>query len=827
MAYSVSENYRKVIYSGDNDNNLYVEYDGTEVENASLLATSLKWKRRVLANGSSTFSLDNFISQTIEFVISNYSVTDTSKEFYFKIGTLVNEKYEYVPLGYYHIKDSPTTVSGKTTYSLTDRSSWFDVYIDLSSYIEEQGGSITKLQAVQKYCELCGIELATTDFYGASDKIAIYDNTITARIHISYIAEDAGCIATIGRDGKLYFIPIVPANSSNTITIPEEILNNNMTNSKTTYKISKVLYEGALAPFEKGDEVNDTLFINTSNIYVSSQEEIDYIYNQIVGLEIDNISTSSVLGDPSIDPWDYITYTQTDDDGNEEQTFTSLGQYTLTFNGVFSQTFETTIDRENKKINSTVNSSSAKYRRIRQEIDNVEGTLKVISEKVVDISSTKSGLRTITLDNCYETFLYKLRIIGNDSLLYPSTNLYPSNELYLKNSLLYVNYGKTYMNTYNLQIPELRQYNGVYDEFVLENGKAKLIKRIKTNDDLSMELLDEPIETDLGEIYIELREGTNTLWIPSFESTFTLEATYLLNNDYTSVFANQAQVSNEIKIGSDEILIESKSYTDKATDGDELIASINTTSTGNVKIKASDTIALEGYTTINGNFSVDEEGNASMNSATITGGNIYLPEGGKIMGGDGILTTMTINSNIHSKSFVGGSALLPMGYSLNHEDSSGNIVSVKDCLVFEFTIPKNFTPISAYITLTHAPVKYYYCDSLNYTGYSRNLQLYKGSSLSNLYVKYEYGYYEVKPNGLSYSKVNGAFGSDGFTGSSSSLTSTTSTDLINYLDYSKKEDTYNVFKIETSNALVTSESDIYQQSGACNATLTIIGYTTN
>ena len=45
-----------------------------------------------------------------------------------------------------------------------------------------------------------------------------------------YLAECSGCIATIGRDGKLYFIPFVKPNSNNTHIIPERILNNNMNN---------------------------------------------------------------------------------------------------------------------------------------------------------------------------------------------------------------------------------------------------------------------------------------------------------------------------------------------------------------------------------------------------------------------------------------------------------------------------------------------------------------------------------------------------------------------------------------------------------------------
>lgn len=35
-------------------------------------------------------------------------------------------------------------------------------------------------------------------------QIEVYDNTVSARTYLSYIAEQAGGFACIGRDGKLY-----------------------------------------------------------------------------------------------------------------------------------------------------------------------------------------------------------------------------------------------------------------------------------------------------------------------------------------------------------------------------------------------------------------------------------------------------------------------------------------------------------------------------------------------------------------------------------------------------------------------------------------------
>lgn len=176
-------------------------------------------------------------------------------------------------------------------------------------------------------------------------------------------------------------------------------------------------------PFEKGNDTGDTLFINTSNLYISKQEDIDRIYNQVVGLEIDNISTNSIIGDPSIDPWDYIQYTHTDEEGNTINTFTSLAQYSLEFNGVFKQNLNTTIDREKKKVNSTFNSNSTKINRLKQEIDTTNASLKITAEQVdelqkdITVSKTASG-NPIEVTDAGE---YPLESIGIDGKSYQKT----------------------------------------------------------------------------------------------------------------------------------------------------------------------------------------------------------------------------------------------------------------------------------------------------------------------------------------------------------------------------------------------------------------------
>ena len=247
-----------------------------------------------------------------------------------------------------------------------------------------------------------------------------------------------------------------------------------------------------------------------------------------------------------------------------------------------TETDYTKADKTDRKINN-----------VSLIVDKQQQEITALAEKIQDISRTVTGTSSITLEDCNKTPLYKLVITGDDSKLFPNSKLFPSQTTFTKNSHLVVNKDTQNEKFYDLKIPALRTLGDVKDEYIMEDYNATYIKRVGINDNLEKYVLDKPIETDLGQIIVELEEGTNTLTMPSFP-TNTYTATYLVKNQYTDTFASTAYVDSQIKISTDNILLESKSYTDKSTEGDELISKINLDSTGAVKIDASKTLDLTG-----------------------------------------------------------------------------------------------------------------------------------------------------------------------------------------------------------------------------------------
>ena len=399
------EQYEEQIYSGDSLHRLYIKHGntiiGTEEEDyASPYSSSLTLKRRILKNGSKSFSLNNFISQEIELVLHNYQITNLSDEIEIKIGTYIKsvEKWVYVPLGIYLIQDSPTTDKDKTTYKLRDKSIKFDFnynaepIIESSEHVDDNNNKyVTKLEIVEDICYKAGVTYnGSKTFIGYNDPIGIYDNTVTGRAYIADIAEQASCIATIDRTGNLTFIDMSGLTER---TVSDDIIEKFEIGDN--YKISKVIYESGTIYFEKGTSDNDTLFINSANPYIANQEQLDRIYDNIVGFETNSLTTGKVLGNPTIDPWDLIVFTY------ENKTYKTLAQYTLKFNGVLISTYETKIEYEAKQTNTTKNNEATYRKYVKQEIDNVNGTLKTTVARVETVE-IETDQNTTTINNNYQ-----------------------------------------------------------------------------------------------------------------------------------------------------------------------------------------------------------------------------------------------------------------------------------------------------------------------------------------------------------------------------------------------------------------------------------------
>lgn len=393
------EQYNQAVYNEDARHKLYLKIGETVVENADDFCESMTLKNLLLDEGSKNFHLDNFHSKSIELVLHDYIIEDLTQEIDIRLGTYINPTigYVYVPIGLYKIQDNPTTDKNKTTYKLRDRSINFDFnynakeLIDNSQKADANGNKyVTKLEIVEDICSKAGVSyVGDKDFVGYNDKIGIYDNSVSGRIYISYIFEQAGRIATIDRNGNLTSILIngdlniqkLPLGFVESYTIGK------------SYKISKTIYESGSIYFENGTETDDVLFINGSNPYIANQSELERLANVVNGFEIDSFSISKIIGNPAIDSYDLIELEVGD------KAYKTLAQYNLKYNGKIIQDFETTIEYEARQTNTTKNNDATFKKYVKSEIDNINATLKTTVETVTEeIKGLQSSIDLFSVD---------------------------------------------------------------------------------------------------------------------------------------------------------------------------------------------------------------------------------------------------------------------------------------------------------------------------------------------------------------------------------------------------------------------------------------------
>lgn len=403
-------------------------------------------------------------------------------------------------------------------------------------------------------------------------EISVWDNEVTAREYISYIAEQSGTFASIGRDGKLYFRKIGETN----INVDKKFLKDMKYGEN--FKISYIAYEDGVQDFKQGTKDYNTVWINQENMYINNQEQIDTIYNYYKDFECYSFEGGLII-DPAIEVGDVIVI-----DGKPV-----IYQGELSYCGKFFANIKSEIKSKAKQETSTkVKSDKAKIRRIESKIDQAEGNIILLGkevtehedklseikldidsithkvENVVGITREVSGITKIQLEDCMEGRLTELHIYGNNSIsggLYPSKKLYPSKTLY-PSKIKYSNesikihvYSEDLNNDREIDLGiNLKQYEGIYDEYVLEDNKAKVIRRIGEDNNGNRYILESERIEDLGELQIELAEGIN--YVEIINQIANMKAKYVILNDFTKHFSTNVEMYSIIQQYVDSILLE-------------------------------------------------------------------------------------------------------------------------------------------------------------------------------------------------------------------------------------------------------------------------------
>lgn len=556
--------------------------------------------------------------------------------------------------------------------------------VEYTSNLNYGSGNITLLDVWNENCELSGIESGITSFTNSDfivDSDQFSGTGATRRDVFIAIAQSSCDYVKVANDDKIYLVL-----SEETDEVIEEYTD--LEDKRDTQPINAVSLgmsqvEGEVVTkiADGVSEKNANWLVINDNPFAYNQEKrqqlINGIFNKINGFGYSAFKTETSFK-PYLTCGDLVKFKRKDG----VLVNSIILRYKHNFDNITLEAPSIT-----KATVNYVRPESAIDIAKRTEfiVDKQNQEIQLLASKVVQVSNTISDVREIQLENAYEGILHYLSIKGNISLLYPSSQealygygltpsetltpgntltpstfvpkdnkiLYPSNDLYSKSSNLIID-----DKEYKLDINFLNYMNNDdCDEFIYEEGKCKIIRRLGVDENGELYKLANEIIEFRNDITLEVKSNS-LIKLKSFDNA-VLSSTYLLQNEYTDNFVPSVDVVSRINL-----------------------------SPGNVQIEASklaqitaDKINLEGYTTINNGFSVDEEGNMACNNATIRGSaivngeNFNVDEDGNmicnnatITGGD--ITLYTENKNT-AKITIGQentslyTEVTPAGYQCN------------------------------------------------------------------------------------------------------------------------------------------------------------------
>ena len=304
--YATSQDYKESIYLRSNCLlNIYI--DGNLINDDDIY--SFRVSHNLFDGG--TVKLGSMTSKSIELEINKKALPETYSSIYVETGLTINDKDEIVPIGYFTLEEIQND-DNVVSITAVDNMMKFEKVI--SSAVTG-----TALEILQAICNACSVELGSNTFIGYDEILYLNSADLTARQVVGYIAEKAGGFALIGRDGKLYIKKIGEDTTEIDIDLfqdyswGEKFVCNEVDFINDTYdfEVSDTDYSSAYLDTELDSPLYDNtikgqpLKIGSNNIFITTEEQVQTIYDNLKELTLYGFTGQSVL-DPALDIGDII-----------------------------------------------------------------------------------------------------------------------------------------------------------------------------------------------------------------------------------------------------------------------------------------------------------------------------------------------------------------------------------------------------------------------------------------------------------------------------------------------------------------------------------------
>lgn len=266
------------------------------------------------------------------------------------------------------------------SYDLTDKMLDLEFYYDASEIFVN--GKTTLLAIAQDICSKAGLTLGTTNFRGYNKEISWYDNRRTAREYIGFIAELNGGFARV-ENSTLYFRK---QKTSSVKTIDIDDCENFIIGEY--HKITRVVYELGALKYEFGNETGNTLYLNSDNVFITEESEVQAIYNDIKDFEFYSFETGNCPIDYSVKAGDIITFT----DGTNN--YPTIAQYELEYFGTWIGGYSLSVNTERQEETKVVGNTE-KIKNLQIIVDRDANTITQLVETTEEIEHQFETLQDI------------------------------------------------------------------------------------------------------------------------------------------------------------------------------------------------------------------------------------------------------------------------------------------------------------------------------------------------------------------------------------------------------------------------------------------------
>ena len=380
MAANVSNDFRTVVYSGESLYKCYLYINDQRISPSQI--SSITIYRPIIDTEQKTFYIGTFISDKIEVIFRNIDELNinTGDEAELNISLMVNGQEELVNCGTFIIDDLGEDYYKKNKITALDDGIKFAEPVnapieDVFDYDSETDTYSISLEDLLIWlCSHYGVTLGTYPNTNKNVRVGNWDSTISGKRYVSWIAEMMAGNVKIGRDRTLNIRPLksnpvatINAKKGKSLVIGEK------------YIITGVTYFDAVRNYtrQSGTDEGNVLIIRQENLFVTSQDDIDNIYDAVKNLEIYSMTTEN-YGDISLDAFDIVTYQVGEDSYN------TFYNSTITYKTSIMAKVDTQIPTKQQEVTTNVvkPTEASSIRKVETLIDSLNGAISLLSQKV-------------------------------------------------------------------------------------------------------------------------------------------------------------------------------------------------------------------------------------------------------------------------------------------------------------------------------------------------------------------------------------------------------------------------------------------------------------